>query len=48
LKVRSSNGMYHLGDLDLRLREGQSGEWMAFSTAKERNPVQALVANDLV
>src|SRR5687768_16675637 len=26
LKVRSSNGMYHLGDLNIRLREGQSGE----------------------
>ncbi|WP_242693435.1 DUF5695 domain-containing protein [Sabulibacter ruber] len=44
LKVRNSNGMYHLGDLTLRLREGRSGQWESFSTASERKPVQALPA----
>jgi Family of unknown function (DUF5695) len=45
LKVRSSNGMYHLGDLNLRLREGQSGEWRTFSTATDRKPVKTLPVN---
>jgi len=42
LKQRSSNGMYHLGDLNLRLREEPAGEWLSFSTANERKPVETL------
>ncbi|WP_230679976.1 DUF5695 domain-containing protein [Pontibacter rufus] len=48
LKVRSSNGMYHLGDLNLRIREGQSGQWKSFSTATQRKPVQTLAAKGTV
>jgi hypothetical protein len=39
LVERSKDGYYHLGDLDLRLRVGTSGEWKSFSTAHERRPV---------
>ena len=42
---RSQNGFYHLGDLDLRLRSGNSGEWKNYSTAAERQPVKALPAS---
>jgi len=48
LKVRSSNGMYHLGDLNLRIREGQSDQWKSFSTATQRKPVQTLAAEGTV
>lgn len=39
---RSRDGYYHLGDIDLRLREGTSGEWKNYSTAFVRSPVVAL------
>ena len=42
LVARSQNGYYHLGDLDLRLRVGSTGEWKSYSTAVERTPVRAL------
>lgn len=42
IKVRSSNGMYQLGDITLRLRQGGSSNWQAYSTATERKPVTAL------
>ena len=42
LVARSHDGYYHLGDLDLRLRAGNSGAWQAFSTALARKPVTAL------
>jgi hypothetical protein len=42
---RSRNGFYHLGDLDLRLRFGDSGDWKDYSTAHERQPVEALPAS---
>jgi len=45
LKARSQDGYYHLGDLDLRLREGNSGEWKGYSTALVRQPVKALAAS---
>lgn len=48
LKVRSGNGLYHLGDLNIRLRQGASGEWKSFSTAADRKPVQTLPANGAV
>lgn len=54
LEQRGKNGLYHLGDLNLRLRvEGQS-DWKSFSTAEKRLPVLnkpansgTLVASDL-
>ena len=42
---RSQDGYYHLGDLDLRLREGSAGEWKGYSTALARQPVAALAAS---
>ncbi len=39
---RSTNGYYHLGDLDLRLRVGSTGPWQDYSTAFHREPVEAL------
>lgn len=42
LAARSVDGYYHLGDLDLRLREAGAAEWRGFSTALERHPVKAL------
>ena len=48
LQARSQNGYYHLGDLDLRLREGISGEWKGYSTALERQPVKVLATSATV
>lgn len=45
LVERSQNGYYHLGDLDLHLRLGTSGDWKSYSTAMERRPVKALPAS---
>lgn len=42
LTARSTNGYYHLGDIDFRLRTGTSGAWKSYSTAFSREPVQAL------
>jgi len=42
LVERSRDGYYHLGDIDLRLREGTSGDWKSYSTALARTPVTAL------
>lgn len=42
LAQRSTDGYYHLGDLDLRLRTETDGPWISYSTALARKPVQAL------
>jgi Family of unknown function (DUF5695) len=42
LVERSQNGYYHLGDLDLRVRSGDSGDWKNYSTSVARAPVNAL------
>ena len=42
LAARSTDGYYHLGDLDLRLREVGTETWRGYSTALERHPVTAL------
>jgi len=44
LVERSHNGYYHLGDLDLRVRMGTTGEWKNYSTSRSREPVIALPA----
>jgi hypothetical protein len=41
---RSRDGYYHLGDIDLRLREGTSGDWNSYSTALARTPINGLPA----
>jgi len=45
LVERSKDGYYHLGDIDLRLREGTAGEWKSYSTALSRKPVEALATS---
>jgi hypothetical protein len=42
LLKRSGDGFYHLGDLDLRVRTGTTGEWKNYSTALTRVPVITL------
>jgi hypothetical protein len=42
LERRSANGYFHLGDLTLRLRSGDSREWTHYSTAADRRPVEPL------
>ncbi len=42
LVERSQNGYFHLGDIDLRLRTGTSGDWQNYSTSTARTPVTAL------
>src|SRR5690242_15426907 len=44
LVERSQDGYYHLGDLDLRLRQAGTSEWKGYSTALARKPVTALAA----
>ncbi len=39
---RSHDGYFHLGDITLRLRNGNSGEWRNYSTAAARAPVAVL------
>jgi len=48
LVERSQNGYYHLGDLDLRVRKGNSGAWANYSTALARTPVTPLPASPSV
>ena len=45
LVARSKDGYYHLGDLDLRVRSGNSGAWVNYSSAHVRKPVSALPAS---
>ena len=42
LAKRATDGNYHLGDLDLRVRTGDSGAWQSYSTAQHRKPVLPL------
>jgi hypothetical protein len=44
LVERSKDGYYHLGDLDLRLRSGSSGDWKSYSTAFARANVTPLAS----
>lgn len=45
LQKRAGNYYFHLGDLTLRLREDNAGEWVGYSTAVARQPVVALPAS---
>lgn len=40
LKVRSSDGLYHLGDINLKLRYIGEETWKSYSTAAKRSPVK--------
>ena len=48
LAERSKDGYYHLGDLTLRLRTPDSGDWANYSTAAARVPVRELPASGSV
>lgn len=45
LAQRSQDGYYHLGDLDLRLRQAGTAEWKGYSTALQRKPVTPLTTS---
>jgi hypothetical protein len=45
LTERSQNGYFHVGDITLRLRTGESADWKNYSTAAARAPVRALPAS---
>lgn len=45
LTERSRDGFYHLGDVELRVRTGNSGAWKNYSTAAARTPVIAKPAS---
>src|SRR5437660_168238 len=45
LVERSKDGYYHLGDLNLRVRIGNSGAWKNYSTSVARQPVIAVPAS---
>lgn len=42
LDRRKANGFHHLGDLTLRLREGDSGKWIDYDTSTKREPVTTI------
>ncbi|MDZ7739230.1 MAG: DUF5695 domain-containing protein [Bacteroidales bacterium] len=44
LEVRNGNGLYHLGDINLRMRTIEQDEWMHYSTATDRQPVSSMSA----
>jgi hypothetical protein len=44
LIARSQNGYFHLGDITLRLRSGNAGDWKNYSTSIARTPVTPLQA----
>lgn len=48
LKVRSADGLYHLGDLNLKIRKEKSKDWISYSTAAKRMPVKAMAAGGKV
>lgn len=42
LERRNGDGYYHLGDITLRLRKGDSGQWKNYATATHRTEVKPL------
>jgi hypothetical protein len=42
LAARSTDRYFHLGDLNLRLRQTGASDWKGYSTALERHPVKEL------
>jgi len=44
LEIRSGDNLYHLGDLTMRLRIGEDREWVEYSTAANRAPVEEIEA----
>jgi hypothetical protein len=42
LESRASDGFNSIGDIDFRVRKGNTGQWQEYSTSAVRHPVQAL------
>ena len=42
LKVRSADGLYHLGDINLKLRNTGDETWKSYGTAAKRSPVKSM------
>jgi hypothetical protein len=45
LPQRAADGFHHLGDITMRVRTGDTGEWKDYSSATSRKPVTALAAS---
>lgn len=45
LEARAKDGLYHLGDLNFRMRSAKDTAWRSFSTAAKRMPVTPLAAS---
>jgi len=48
LQLRSKDGMYQLGDLNIRLKTHGDTAWRKYSTAAKRGPVTAISVSDSV
>ncbi len=46
LQMRSGNGLYHLGDVNIRYRLGEQDDWQSVSTAADRKAVTALTTGE--
>ncbi|WP_257666366.1 DUF5695 domain-containing protein [Parapedobacter tibetensis] len=42
LEMRAKDGLYHLGDINFRIKTNQSEAWKSYSTATKRSPVGPL------
>ena len=48
LSIRDKDGLYHLGDINITLRQAAGGEWSRYSTAQRRKQVASLPVADPV
>src|SRR5690606_12462178 len=48
LEARAKDGLYHLGDLNFRVRSDGDTAWRSFSTAAKRAPVATLAASGYI
>lgn len=47
IEIRDKDGLYHLGDINLRIKE-QSGDWKSYSTAAKRAAVTPLKTSETI
>lgn len=48
LEIRDKDGLYHLGDINLRIRETNTSDWKSYSTAAKRGAITALPISDKI
>ncbi|PXY42378.1 hypothetical protein DMB65_03880 [Flavobacterium cheongpyeongense] len=48
LEIRDKDGLYHLGDINLRIREVNTSDWKSYSTAAKRRAITALPTSDKI